>query len=254
MEEFDFDYHQCTIQYPESGSRLQLGNSWMFTAAPTAPDQRTLTLSFPGMRVYWDRIAGVPSVLVNGGFDTDLTGWAPDVGTIITSVVDGKLSYNRNNAAFAISQIRQTFATQTGKTYRVQADVSSNSHAAVFFVNGVQRLLFTQNAGRIVFTFTATSASTQLSIGGTNSTLATFFLDNVQVIRYDDDLSANPKLDIWRLEQFYLRHRMWKRFNYYHSQHGMLVVTFNKPFASPKKTENVSGFVEPFELEFLEHP
>ena len=128
MEEFDFDYHICVITYPESGSRLQLGNSWVFTAAPTAPDQRTLTLSFPGMRVFWDAGAN-----------------APDAVTL-------------------------------------------------------------------------------------------------------------PKLNIWRLEQFYLRHRMWKRFNYRHPQHGMMVVTFNKPFTTPKKSEGMAGFVDGFEIDFLEHP
>lgn len=128
MEEFDFDYHMCTIAYPESGSRLQLGNSWMFTAAPTAPDQRTLTLSFSGMRVFWNRTLNVP------------------------------------------------------------------------------------------------------------------------------DVTKEPKLNIWRLEQFYLRHRMWKRFEYHHAQHGLMLVTFNKPLSTPKKSEGAMGFVEGFEIELLEHP
>lgn len=39
-------------QYPESGTRLQLGNSWTFTAPPDAPDQRIFKLTLQGLRFY----------------------------------------------------------------------------------------------------------------------------------------------------------------------------------------------------------
>lgn len=65
MEEFDFDYHACTAQYPESGDRVQLGGSYSFSSAPTAPDQRILTLHFDGMVNYWDAVGGVPDTATN---------------------------------------------------------------------------------------------------------------------------------------------------------------------------------------------
>lgn len=128
MEDFDFDYHSVSINYPESGSRLQLGGSYTFTAAPTSPDQRVLVLSFPAMRSYWNKNTNQP------------------------------------------------------------------------------------------------------------------------------DLTTEPKINVWRLEQFYLRHRLYKRFTYSHPQHGSMVVTFNKPFSTPKKEPGIAGFFQSFELELLEHP
>lgn len=65
MEEFDFDYHVPTTEYPESGDRLVLGGSYMYTAAPIAPDQRIITLHFTEMRNYCHPITGVPDSTVN---------------------------------------------------------------------------------------------------------------------------------------------------------------------------------------------
>ena len=100
------------------------------------------------------------------------------VAGIQASVQNGQLVYARNNAGFGSAMVRQTIATQAGQTYRVLADVSANTHAALFLVNGVQALTFSQAAGTASFTFVATGASTQLSIGGTNSLAAAFRLDN----------------------------------------------------------------------------
>lgn len=121
-----------------------------------------------------------PDRLTNGTFSAGLTGWTLDAG-ILASVQNGELAHARNNAAFGSAMVRQTIATQAGQTYRVQADVSANTHAAVFLVNGVQAGLFSQAAGKASFTFTATGASTQLAIGGTNALVAAFRLDNVRV-------------------------------------------------------------------------
>lgn len=49
MATFIWSLHQQETEYPESGFRMQLGNSYMATAAPVAPDQRTFTLSFGSM-------------------------------------------------------------------------------------------------------------------------------------------------------------------------------------------------------------
>jgi PKD repeat protein len=136
----------------------------------------------------------VPDLATNGTFSAGLAGWTPDAG-ILASVQDGQLVYARNNASFATSLVRQTITTQAGQTYRVLADVSANTHAALFLVNGVQALTFGQAAGQASFTFVATGASTQLSIGGTNALTAAFRLDNVRVHRDEVNLASNGSFD-----------------------------------------------------------
>lgn len=130
MEEFDFDYHTLSTQYPENAFVLQLGGGYTFTASPSAPDQRVLTLAFNSgvMRNYWNAIDGTP------------------------------------------------------------------------------------------------------------------------------DTTTDPKLNFYRLEEFYQRHGIWKSFNYEHPQYGMLVVKFSKPLITPKALPQESGRVEGFSLEFREQP
>lgn len=52
MDTFNFPYHTFTTEYPESGVRMQLGNSYVFTAPPESPDQRKFNLTFPAMQYY----------------------------------------------------------------------------------------------------------------------------------------------------------------------------------------------------------
>lgn len=52
--DFDFPYHTVETENPESGFRGQFGNSYTFTSAPTAPDQRLFTLDFPAMKFFVD--------------------------------------------------------------------------------------------------------------------------------------------------------------------------------------------------------
>lgn len=49
MKRFNFPYHTQSTEYPESGTRVQLGNSYVFTAPPSGPDMRRFRLSFPTM-------------------------------------------------------------------------------------------------------------------------------------------------------------------------------------------------------------
>lgn len=39
-------------KYEESGTRIKFGNTWEFTAAPTAPPRKIFTLHYEGMRYY----------------------------------------------------------------------------------------------------------------------------------------------------------------------------------------------------------
>lgn len=52
MALFLWDYHEHSTKFPESGFRMQLGNSYMATAAPVAPDVRIFSLDFTSMKYY----------------------------------------------------------------------------------------------------------------------------------------------------------------------------------------------------------
>lgn len=52
MQTFNFPYHTVRTEYPESGNRVILGNSYLFTAPPSGPDMRRFVLSFPTMFYY----------------------------------------------------------------------------------------------------------------------------------------------------------------------------------------------------------
>ncbi|MGO4302261.1 hypothetical protein [Cupriavidus sp. RAF12] len=53
-ETFQFPNHTQSTAYPESGNRMQLGNSYVFAAPSPAPDQRTFTLNFESMAYFLD--------------------------------------------------------------------------------------------------------------------------------------------------------------------------------------------------------
>lgn len=62
LELFDFDYHTPTTKYPDTGGRMKLGNSYTYTVAPTAPDQRIITLHFTQMVYFCDPETGDPDL------------------------------------------------------------------------------------------------------------------------------------------------------------------------------------------------
>ena len=55
--DFIWNYHRYSTRYPESGRRMELGNSYQYSAEPDAPDQRVFTLYFDTM-VYFSTSAG----------------------------------------------------------------------------------------------------------------------------------------------------------------------------------------------------
>lgn len=50
MAIFNFPMHKQETEYPDSGFRVTLGNSYQFAAPPSAPDQRKFTLKFALMK------------------------------------------------------------------------------------------------------------------------------------------------------------------------------------------------------------
>ena len=53
MDTFNFPYHLVKTQYPDSGDTMVFGKAYVFTSKPSAPDQRTFILTFPGMKYYF---------------------------------------------------------------------------------------------------------------------------------------------------------------------------------------------------------
>lgn len=63
MQTFPMTAFTFEEKFPESSVRLNLGNSWTFTAPPNAPDQRIFILHFKGMKYHVDaegNIDGTP--------------------------------------------------------------------------------------------------------------------------------------------------------------------------------------------------
>lgn len=57
LETFPATYFSFKTRYPESGQRIQLGNSYQFDVMPSSPDQRLFTLTLQGMK-YFTNTAG----------------------------------------------------------------------------------------------------------------------------------------------------------------------------------------------------
>lgn len=54
LADFTWKYHRVSTSYPESGRRMELGGSYMFSAEPDGPDQRSFTLYFDTMKYFVD--------------------------------------------------------------------------------------------------------------------------------------------------------------------------------------------------------
>lgn len=52
MAVFPAKYFTFQTKYPNSGTRIQLGNSYMYTAPPIVPDQRIFILNLQGMTYF----------------------------------------------------------------------------------------------------------------------------------------------------------------------------------------------------------
>lgn len=52
MARFNFPFHTFETKYPASGTQIQMGKSYTYTAPPEAPDQRKFTLKFRALRYF----------------------------------------------------------------------------------------------------------------------------------------------------------------------------------------------------------
>lgn len=101
------------------------------------------------------------------------------------------------------------------------------------------------------YTFTASSPFPDQRVITLHFKTMRYYRDPVTNLVSD---TINPAINFKRLEGFYNRHKLSKRFNYSHAAYGMLVCTFNKPLQTPKGVEGSPGELEGFTLELLEHP
>lgn len=69
MEIFNFPYHTVETEYPESGTRAQLGGSYVFTTPSTDPEQRKFTLNFKVLKYFVDDSGTIDDTL---GFEYNL--------------------------------------------------------------------------------------------------------------------------------------------------------------------------------------
>jgi len=65
METFNFPFHTVETTYPESSVRVQFGRSYVFAAAPDAPDQRKFKLVLPGLKFFFNVTTGLIDATIN---------------------------------------------------------------------------------------------------------------------------------------------------------------------------------------------
>lgn len=63
LANFDFPYHTVKTDNPDSGFRVQLGGSYVFSAPPTDPDQRLFTLTFDGLKYFTDGLGALDETI-----------------------------------------------------------------------------------------------------------------------------------------------------------------------------------------------
>ena len=91
MDTFNFPYHKTSVEYPESGFRLNLGNSYTYNAGPSAPDQRIFRLYFETMIYKEAKITSQASAPTGA------------LGDIWIDTDDGNKFYRFNGSSWALS-------------------------------------------------------------------------------------------------------------------------------------------------------
>lgn len=131
---------------------------------------------------------GRPETVTNGTFDTDITGWTEDNAT--TSVSSGQVTITNTNGA---GHIFQGVPTVTGALYRFTVQIVSVSATYALWIgsgagdiNAKRNIVNSDNqtaTGVITHTFTATGATTYVSIVGRGAPPTTVVADNVSIKR-----------------------------------------------------------------------
>ena len=352
METFNFPYHKYSVDYPESGFKMELGGSYRYNAEPSAPDQRIFKLYFDTMLRYeakYTKSGIIPSGNVNGDVWVDtgtqnlfphsenLASWAtytqgatlgtqntvtaPDGTLTAEALVETSINgehYSSRSTAYG-STGKYTLSDHLFRAANTRNAILSlfstgNSHSAWYdLVTGVataittspgtsvgmvskgggwwrcwltanitnttspgQRLTIASSSGSPVYTGNSVGAiyswgrqleksegmgtylpTTTSAVSTTGINKGYRFSNGVWVPTTNPsklNLFSNPEINLGLLEDFYLRHKMWKKFIYPHPIYGDLAVRFSRPLILPKGYTDGNGTVEPFELEFIEVP
>lgn len=109
--------------------------------------------------------------------------------------------------------------------------------------------------------------SAQVKLGGnylfstkpSGPAMRSFTLEFPLMYWYQNNLGVfdpliEPKLNLMRLDQFYLRHELHADFVYHHQIYGSLVVKFAKPLVIPTAKTNGNGAVFGLSLSVIEQP
>lgn len=351
METFNFPYHKYSVDYPESGFKMELGGSYRYNAEPSAPDQRIFKLYFDTMLRYeakYTKSGIIPSGNVNGDVWVDtgtqnlfqrsenMTQWcnsqsiqtniienattspsgALTADKLVEGVANQSHAFDRDQALPSTgiytfssrgkaaerpvmilglqcsgqTMIRWRFNLTTGVAsaidaggtgkmlseangwYRCSLTVTMNSVVAPFqriqiedndsgttnyLGNGAsgiyvdaRQLEKSEGMGTYLPTTTSAVSTTGINKGYRFSNGVWVPTTNPSKL----NLFSNPEINLGLLEDFYLRHKMWKKFIYPHPIYGDLAVRFSRPLILPKGYTDGNGTVEPFELEFIEVP
>ena len=152
-----------------------------------------------------------PELVVNGGFDSDVSGWQP-YGDAATTVV-----YENGRAlvdgATTNDGIYQTITVEPNKTYIFEADIERQTATGILLASNADiptNAQTTDQKTRISGQFsTTTSTSVSIRITNNSSSTGTFYVDNVSVrempvikwaphnlLSYSEDLSQTVWVDI----------------------------------------------------------
>lgn len=139
METFNFPYHTFKTEYPESGTRVQLGSSYIFTSPPSGPDLRRFTLGFETM-LYWMNEEPTSRNLLVYSNQFDIAPWTR---TNLTISTDGTLDPLGNKTQVQKITTTATAAASLGQT--LVAEVAGVHTFSTYFKksNGLNTLVFT---------------------------------------------------------------------------------------------------------------
>lgn len=339
MERFDFPYHKQSVEYPQSGFRLELGRSYAYTANEPAPDQRIFRLYFDAMRFYGANYysqRGEPSypqlgdVWLDAGsknlfaWSENLVEWEDQLGaTVVTATkitetasniihfaeryapyIDGTGAYvftakvspaERSGIILELRSFTNEYQAWFDLDTGAITNISTGATAEIINLGGndflcvlkVENLNTVTTPAQRVYVW-KTDSPTAAYLGEVNKGITIKYMQlekgtvpgryikttgavlstigSNKSYRYDGAtwvLTANPsrlnillqpEINAGRLDDFYVRHKLSKKFIYDHPLYGDVAVRFNKPLILPKGYSDGGGVIEPFELEFLEVP
>lgn len=281
MQTFNFPYHVQNTEYPESGTRVQLGNGYIFTSPPNGPDLRRFTLKFETMKYFISteptKTNFVPnSALVGSEYPIIPAGnGASTITDIDGTAPDGSLKVRRVNIVGSSKEIRigdstsGTVNTQyTGSVYIRTRDGSTKS--ATGDVNDVGGFALSITPEWKRFSTTSTNPTepyrfldvllpvgdyevwgAQIETGGLTSLIPT---TNAAATRTFGtiDYGQRVQLNMAVLENFYKFHKLHRSFIYPHPVYGNTEVKFYSPLKIPEGIVGGDGALKDFSVELIE--